>query len=105
LKDCIFITSEGLKFKMHDMDVMLLLRHEPYFQEALHNLLLRGSIFIDVGAHGGGFTIRTSKIVSDEGPVISFEPDFRNYYYLIQNIMINKCRNVIVPISCILGYR
>lgn len=94
LCNCVFRTSDGFMFKVYDGDSMPG-SHELRLHKALQKYVGRGSIFFDIGAHVGGFTIRASRIVGNEGLVIAFEPNFRNYYYLMQNIYINRCRNVI----------
>ena len=65
LRDSAILTPDGFKFKMYSSDVMPLLKHEPYFHEALKGVLSRGSVFIDVGTYIGGFTIRASRIIGD----------------------------------------
>jgi FkbM family methyltransferase len=96
LKDCIFLTSDGFSFVGYDEDFLTTLgKHEPYFQELFERVLGKGSVFIDVGAHLGGFTVRASRIVGERGLVVAFEPDFSNYFYLLKNIMLNECENVV----------
>lgn len=58
----------------------------------INKLLDKNSIFIDVGGHIGGYTIRVSRLSK---LVIAFEPDPRNYYYLLKNIKLNGIDNVI----------
>ena len=94
LEYCTFRTSDNLMFRVYDRDAIPV-THEQALLDVLQSILSKGSVFIDVGAHVGGFTVRASKIVGETGLVIAFEPDFRNYYFLITNIILNKCKNVI----------
>jgi FkbM family methyltransferase len=56
--------------------------------------LKRGNVVIDVGAYVGGFSIYCSKIVK-EGKVIAIEPNKENFKRLIENLKLNKVKNVI----------
>ena len=54
-----------------------------------------GDIVIDVGAHIGPYTLKTSKRVGLNGKVIAIEADPENYDILNRNIQLNKLTNVI----------
>lgn len=58
-------------------------------------------IVVDVGAHVGIFTVKMSKKLKS-GYVIAIEPDKTNYKLLVNNIEINKLKNVI-PINAALS--
>ena len=58
--------------------------HELSF--TLIELLNEGDVFIDVGTHIGYFTLLSSKLVGENGKVISFEPTPRTRNALISNI-------------------
>lgn len=95
LRNCMFICKDGIVFKGYDADAMVAsASHEPFFIEVLEKVLHEDSVFVDVGAHIGGFTLRAAK-TCNRGLVVAFEPDPRNYYYLVQNIMINNVNNVV----------
>ena len=49
-------------------------------------------IIFDIGAHMGFFTIKNANKVQR---VFAFEPDLRNYGFLLKNIKLNKMANVI----------
>lgn len=101
LSRCVFVSPEGYKFTCHTWEVHLALGlHEPHILRLLGDYLGPGSVFIDVGAHIGTYTVRASKIVGEKGLVIAFEPDYRNYYNLVTNLQLNKCTNVVpVPLA------
>lgn len=83
----------------YDFNIFL----NPFFHEYditlfVHNILQKGDVFIDVGAHGGLYTILASKKVGSKGQVISVEPNPENLKFLKLNIKLNKLKNVsIIP--------
>jgi FkbM family methyltransferase len=54
-----------------------------------------GDIVIDVGAHIGPYTLKTSKRVGLNGKVVAIEADPENFNILNRNIQLNKFTNVI----------
>ena len=87
--------------KGYDFNIYL----NPYFHEyditqLVYSTLERGDIFIDVGAHGGLYTLLASKKVGNQGRVISVEPNPENLRFLRLNIKLNRLDNVItVPLA------
>lgn len=63
---------------------------------------MRGWTVVDGGAHVGVYTVEVAKIVSEEGMVVSIEPDPDNFRILCCNLKFNKLTNVI-PIRAALG--
>jgi FkbM family methyltransferase len=57
-----------------------------------------GDVVWDVGAHAGATTYFFSRFVGPEGRVYAFEPDDRNYEYLLRNIAMHQMTNV-VPVK------
>ena len=53
-----------------------------------------GNTFIDIGANIGLFSITASAIVGDNGKVLSFEPFATNYNAFLNNINLNKIKNI-----------
>jgi len=51
---------------------------EPYETSLLLDLLKPGSVFVDVGANIGYFTLLAASVVGEQGRVIAFEPDPAN---------------------------
>jgi FkbM family methyltransferase len=75
----------------------------PYFHEYditsfVYSRLLKGDVFVDVGAHGGLYTIIASQKVGSTGKVIAIEPNPENLKFLEKNIKLNRLNNVtIIP--------
>jgi FkbM family methyltransferase len=61
----------------------------------LEKLLSPGMVFVDAGANFGIYTAMASKVVSESGLVISFEPSARAFPVLRENIAINAFKNVL----------
>jgi FkbM family methyltransferase len=59
------------------------------------------SIILDIGAHAGAFSVKIAKRVN-RGFVLAIEPHPSNFNLLIQNISINKLRNV-MPLNLALS--
>lgn len=53
-----------------------------------------GDTVVDLGANIGYFTLLAAKLVGKKGKVYSFEPEPRNYNYLLKNIELNEYDNV-----------
>lgn len=53
-----------------------------------------GDVVIDCGAYIGDFTTRASKLVGDQGLVLSFEPNPQSYSICATNIRANRLENV-----------
>lgn len=60
----------------------------------LESLLKPSSVFLDVGANEGYFSVIASKIVGPNGKVIAIEPQKRIQQILIKNFELNKVLNV-----------
>jgi FkbM family methyltransferase len=69
---------------------------EDYEPELTHleRVLSRGEVFVDVGACHGIYTLTASRIVSEAGRVIAFEPSSRAFPTLRKNIAANNLTNV-----------
>ncbi len=99
---------KGVILKVKFIDLSLILHIDDWIQENIYFLgeyekaelktldyfLSEKSIFVDVGANFGLFTLYASKLIGIYGKVISFEPFKKNYESLIDNITINKLSNV-----------
>ena len=51
---------------------------------------------MDVGAHGGLYTLLAGKKVGPQGKVLSFEPNPINLIFLRLNVILNELNNVII---------
>jgi FkbM family methyltransferase len=56
--------------------------------------VLKNDIVIDVGANIGYYTLLFSRLVGEQGKVLSFEPEPKNFEILKKNIEINAYKNV-----------
>lgn len=93
----------GLPARSYDCEGILALH--PRYEEKLTLILLKllrpGSVFIDVGAHIGRYTLLASKLVGPQGLVIALEPVPENFATLHSNIKENNINNVIaLPLAC-----
>lgn len=59
---------------------------EPHVAAVLRRFLQPGSVFVDVGAHVGYFSVLAAQIVGATGRVYAFEPLPSNYALLRQNV-------------------
>lgn len=88
--------------------LLLLLHIDDWIQENLYFLgeyekaeltsikqfLNHDSIFIDIGANIGLYTLFASKIINKNGQIISFEPFSENFKSLAKNVSLNRVSNV-----------
>lgn len=75
--------------------------HEPATTKIFRSIVLRGDTVLDIGANIGYFTLLARKLVGINGFVFSFEPEQKNYDYLLKNIRLNKFD--IDPINAAVG--
>ena len=62
----------------------------------VRSCLDRGSVFVDVGANIGYYTLVASKLIGSSGRVYAIEPIPQTITILKANVKINECFNVIV---------
>ena len=67
---------------------------EPEVVDAIERNVTRGMTAIDVGAHGGFYSLLFSKMVGTEGRVFAFEPLPANIRVLEENILLNDIHNI-----------
>ena len=79
--------------------------YEPFVTEKLGLLLTPGSLFIDVGAHVGYFSLLAAQLVGASGRVIAFEPNPANRTLLTRNINLNCLTNVDIYPFALSDYR
>ncbi|MFQ6134866.1 MAG: FkbM family methyltransferase [Nitrososphaerales archaeon] len=63
-----------------------------------------GWTVLDVGAHIGYYTVKSSKMVGEGGRVVSIEPYRENYELLLKNLELNSCSNVQVIKKALTNY-
>ncbi|HKW98709.1 MAG TPA: FkbM family methyltransferase [Bryobacteraceae bacterium] len=74
---------------------------QPEIWQSLAPSLSEGSVFLDVGAHIGYFSMKAAKRVGKTGRVLAFEPNPETLKLLRDNVAANRTENVIVePIAC-----
>ncbi len=69
-------------------------QYEPNTMVVLQKLLSPGDIFFDVGANIGCFSLYAARIVGAKGHVFAFEPSYREYNRLVENVLLNDITNV-----------
>jgi FkbM family methyltransferase len=68
--------------------------HEEHTTELFKKVIREGDVVVDLGANLGYFTLLAAKLIGKRGRVYSFEPEPRNYHYLLKNIELNGYDNV-----------
>ena len=53
--------------------------------EVLRKILKKNMVFIDVGANIGWYTLLSSRIIGNQGVVVSFEPEPNNFALLMKS--------------------
>jgi FkbM family methyltransferase len=70
--------------------------YEPHVTRALRSRLAPGSVFVDIGANVGYFTLLAASLVGEAGRVVAFEPNPDNRALLARSLAANGFANVIV---------
>lgn len=88
--------GKGLYFWLdrHTDNGFILGFYEQGLAEILYQNIERNSVFYDLGAHWGYFSILASKCVGTRGKVYAFEPMLQNFARLKQNVCINNIDNI-----------
>jgi len=68
--------------------------HEESTTNLFKKVVKEGDVVVDLGANIGYFTLLAARLVGKKGKVFSFEPEPRNYNYLVKNIELNNYNNV-----------
>jgi len=77
-------------------DLLIHGSREPYSTHIFRKELKRGMTVIDIGANIGYYCLIESSIIGEEGIVYAVEPSYQNIKYLVLNLLLNSCKNVIV---------
>jgi FkbM family methyltransferase len=70
--------------------------YEAEMQRAITRTVRPGAVFLDIGAQAGYYSLLASRLVSETGRVVAFEPDARNLGYLKEHVRLNEAGNVTV---------
>lgn len=87
--------ATGLKFNcgLSNPDYSLGINERP-IQKIVADFLQPGTVFYDIGAHVGFFSVIAAKLVGSQGKVYAFEPDPQNAACLQFNVEVNQFSNV-----------
>ncbi|MDR1375690.1 MAG: FkbM family methyltransferase [Holosporaceae bacterium] len=94
---------DGLKLKIYPGNEIfraIFVRgiYDPNLLVVVNALLQKGSVFIDVGANMGCFSLLASKVVGKEGKIFALEPSSRDFNRLVDNVKINHLQRIIHPL-------
>jgi len=78
--------------------------YEPEMRRTLEMFVRPGSVFLDVGANEGFFSVLASRLVGSHGRVIAVEPQQRLAPVIRRNLELNACSNVSL-FSCAISDR
>lgn len=83
-------------FKCRKGSSDFLITQEEGFERELTSYLTKkqSSVFVDIGANVGKYTIQMAIQIGNRGKVIAIEADPENYEALVENIRLNKLKNV-----------
>jgi len=94
-----YIESEGHKFFLDESDSLHLFPdgiYEEFGTSIVKQMIKKGDVVLDLGAHIGYFTLIFAKLVGENGKVYAFEPSPDNYSLLKKNVQVNGYNNVIL---------
>jgi FkbM family methyltransferase len=75
------------------MEILNFGDYEPAELQMIKRFLKKDSVVLDIGANIGWYSVNLSPCLP-QGKIIAFEPIPRTYNYLVENIALNKLRNV-----------
>lgn len=75
----------------------IILQGMPYEEDSINIIkkINKGDTVIDIGANIGIYTLFLSRFTGEKGKIYAFEPDPKNYKYLIKNVKANKLNNIV----------
>ncbi|MGH7280760.1 MAG: FkbM family methyltransferase, partial [Polyangiaceae bacterium] len=89
--------GEGLRFNAgRAHSAFMLGTHERPIQNLVAAALKKNSVYYDVGANVGFFTVLAAKVQGDSGTIISFEPVAENAAQIERNVDLNHFHSVSV---------
>jgi FkbM family methyltransferase len=76
---------------------------EPWTVQWLEASLREGSVLYDIGANVGAFSLIAARLCGSEGTVVAFEPGYASFARLCDNIVLNECQTIVMPVPLALG--
>ena len=76
---------------------------EPWTVAWLEASMPDGGVLYDIGANVGAFSLVAAKIGGPGTTVVAFEPGYASFARLCDNIVLNACQDLIVPVPLALG--
>jgi FkbM family methyltransferase len=74
-------------------------RKEPETVEWLRNVLVPGSVLYDIGANVGAYSLIAARLLEGTGGLVyAFEPGYRSYANLVDNVLLNGLSSTIFPL-------
>jgi FkbM family methyltransferase len=94
-------TELGFRMSLHlsdeiDAEIFLFGVYDPVTTAVLSDLLRNASLFVDVGANIGFFSLLAQCVMPPDGQVLAFEPNPRTRERLERNLLLNGAGNVVV---------
>ena len=71
---------------------------EPWTVKWIEQYVQKGDVFYDIGANVGVFSLIAAKHCNGELTIIAFEPGYASFARLCDNVILNDCREVILPV-------
>lgn len=78
---------------------------EPDTVDWIESFMKAGDVFYDVGANVGAYSLVGAKYFEGAVKVYAFEPAFLNFAQLCRNIFLNRCQEIVTPLSVALSDR
>lgn len=72
---------------------------EPDTVKWIETVVTKGSVFYDIGANVGTYSLIAALNKDKDIKIYSFEPSFTNFYQLAKNISVNNCEECIFPLN------
>lgn len=71
---------------------------EPWTVKWIEKYVQEGDVFYDIGANVGAFSLIAAKHCKGKLTIVAFEPGYASFAHLCDNIILNDCREVILPV-------
>jgi FkbM family methyltransferase len=89
-----------LEINIYNEKFYWLATYERGVQSCLQQVVTRGAVAYDIGAHIGYFSLLLSLLCGPDGKILAFEPEPLNYRRILKHIDLNGLKNVeVFPIA------